>query len=276
MKPGIFAKTFPGQDPLQILRQVRAAGFPLAHYNMACSGLAAMPDAIEPAVARAIARAADDAGVGIVGVSGTFNMIHPEPAVRSLGLERLRVLAAACPAIGARLITLCTGTRDASDQWRHHPDNRTPEAWRDLLTSMESAITIADDYNVELGVEPELGNVVHNAEAARRLIGELGSPRICIVLDPANLFEVATLERQREIVSSAIGILGERIVLAHAKDRLPDGSFTSAGKGVVDFPFFVAKLRSTGFEGPLVAHGLSAADAPAVAGFLGKVLEETL
>ncbi len=60
--------------------------------------------------------------------------------------------------------------------------------------------------------------------------------------------------------------------MAHAKDRAPDGSFTTAGKGVIDFPHFIACLRAAGFDGPLVTHGLSAAEAPEVARFLRDLL----
>ena len=56
--------------------------------------------------------------------------------------------------------------------------------------------------------------------------------------------------------------------MAHAKDRYADGRFATAGQGVVDFGDFIARLRGIGFDGPLVTHGLSAAEAPAVAAFL--------
>ena len=92
------AKAFAGDTPLSILEQVRRAGFKVAHYNMVCSGLSAMPDSIEPAVASAVADAASQAGVEIAGVSGTYNMIHPDPAYRQRGLARLRVIAGACTA----------------------------------------------------------------------------------------------------------------------------------------------------------------------------------
>ena len=40
-------------------------------------------------------------------------------------------------------------------------------------------------------------------------------------------------------------------------------------RGVVDFPDFLARLAAEGFDGPVVTHGLTAAQAPAVAAFLG-------
>ena len=126
-------------------------------------------------------------------VSGTFNMIHPDPAQRADGLRRLAVLAAACGALGTRLITLCTGTRDPEDMWRRHPANDTPDAWRDLLASLEVALAAAERHDVFLGVEPEVANVIDSAAKARRLLDELRSPRLKIVMDPANLFHAGEL-----------------------------------------------------------------------------------
>jgi sugar phosphate isomerase/epimerase len=273
MNLGIYAKTFPGHEPLEIFTRIREAGFDAAHYNLECSGLPPMPDAIPTDLPAAVATAAAEAGLALAGLSGTYNMIHPDLDARHRGHQRLRVLAAACHSMGAPLISLCTGTRDPDNQWRHHPDNQTPEAWRDLLEAMTTALEIADEYDVELGIEPELANVVNSAAAARLLIAELGSPRLRVILDPANLFDVESLQRQRDIVAAAIDLLGARIAVGHAKDRRPDGAFTTAGQGVLDYAHFIRCLRSVDFTGPLIAHGLSAAEAPSVAGFLRTTME---
>lgn len=266
MQIGIFAKTFAGADPATVLASAQAAGFDGVQYNMACSGLDPMPPAITPAQAQAVALAAQATGQRLFALSGTWNMIHPDPALRALGHRRLAVLAQAAPQMGTRLITLCTGTRDPQDQWRHHPDNATPEAWADLLASFETALATAEAHDIDLGIEPELANVVNGAQAARRLIDTLQSPRLRIVLDPANLFE--TEADHSDIIARAVDLLADRIVMAHAKDRAPDGSFATAGKGVVDFPAFLARLRAAGFDGPVVTHGLTASEAPGVARFL--------
>lgn len=268
MRLGIFAKTFPGINPGTVLRQAKAAGFETAQYNMACSGLPSMPDAIPPQVASAVAAASSSVGVSICAVSGTYNMAHPDPAMRAQGLGRLRVIAEACGAMGTTLITLCTGTRDPDDQWRGHPDNGGVDAWRDMRSEMEKAVLIADAFGLSLGIEPELANIVDSAANARRLLDEIGSPTLKIVLDPANLFEVATLAEQRRLVAEAVDLLGDRIVMAHAKDRTPSGDFTTAGKGVIDFRHYLGRLRAAGFDGDIVTHGLAADDAPGVAAFL--------
>ena len=272
MQVGIFAKTFAGTQPATVMAAAAAAGYGGVQYNMACSGLAAMPLAIPPQHAQAIAQAATQTRQSIFAVSGTYNMIHPDPVVRTEGHRRLQVLAAAAVGMNTRLITLCTGSRNPHDQWTHHPDNVTPEAWRDLLASFEIAVGIADAHDVVLGVEPELANIVNSASAARRLINELQSDRIRIVLDPANLFERASPQDRRALVDQAVDLLADRIVMAHAKDRDATGAFATAGKGIIDFDHFLTTLHHAGFAGPVISHGLQADEAADVAAFLRQKL----
>ncbi|TPN64940.1 sugar phosphate isomerase/epimerase, partial [Mesorhizobium sp. B1-1-5] len=76
----------------------------------------------------------------------------------------------------------------------------------------------------------------------------------------------------RAIVAAAIDEAAAHIAMAHAKDRHGDGRFATTGEGIVDFPDFVARLNAVKFDGPLVTHGLSADEAPAVAAFLRGLL----
>jgi len=269
---GIFAKTFAGTDPATVLAAARGAGFACVQYNMACSGLPAMPDEIPAAVTAAIRSASVQQAVAIAAVSGTYNMIHPDAAVRAAGMRRLGVLISSAAAMGTGMVTLCTGTRDPDDQWRHHRDNASTLAWRDLRVEMAKAAALAEAAGVRLGIEPELANVVDCASAARRLIDEIASPSLAVVLDPANLFEVADAASRRDLVARAVDLLADRIVMAHAKDRDAAGGFATAGQGVIDFAHFIGCLRAAGFDGDLVAHGLTAAEAPGVAGFLAGLV----
>jgi sugar phosphate isomerase/epimerase len=272
MQLGIFSKVFHRPDIEGVLDAVRAAGYACTQLNLDSAGLAAMPDAVDPAITRRIRRAAEAAGVAIVGLSGTYNMIHPNPRVRELGMRRLAVLAPVCRELGCGLVTLCTGTRDPDDQWRRHPDNDAPQAWRDLLAEMAKAAAIAEAAGIDLGIEPEFANVVSSASRARALIDELGSPRLRIILDPANLFETGTPEERRHAVAHGIELLADRIAIAHAKDRSAEGAFVAAGQGVLDYPHFLDRLRAAGFAGPIVTHGLEEAEAAGVRAMLERAL----
>jgi sugar phosphate isomerase/epimerase len=273
MQLGIFAKTFPGTDPLTVLNAAKTAGFKTVQYNMTCSGLPAMSDHIPNTAITAIRDAVETTGITISALSATYNMIHPYTDERAAGHRRLSIMAKAAASAKIPMLTLCTGTRNPDDQWANHPQNNTRGAWRDLLHSMEIAITLADQHNLFLGVEPELANVANSAQKAKQLIDELQSSRVKIVFDPANLFERTTLDDQRRIISDSLDLLAPHIAMAHAKDRNAEGEFVAAGKGVLDYHHFIRRLMTSGFTGPLITHGLSADEAAHAATFLCSHLQ---
>jgi sugar phosphate isomerase/epimerase len=270
MKLGIFAKTFAGEDPRSVLDAARAAGYTAVQYNMACSGLGPLPELISAETAARVRTASIDTGVEIAAISATYNMIHPDISKREAGRGSFEAIAANAHQMGSKLLTVCTGSRDAEDQWRHHPENESEDAWHEMIAEFRLLLDIAERYDILIGVEPELANVVSSPARAMKAIDELGGYRVRIVFDPANLFEVETDVRRREIIEDAVTLLARHIEIAHAKDRNADGSFATAGKGVVDFGHYVAALHKAGFKGALVTHGLSAREAPEVADLLSR------
>jgi sugar phosphate isomerase/epimerase len=254
MQLGIFAKTYERPDVEGVFAAVRADGLDCVQFNMSCAGLASMPDEIDPAVVARIRAAAQAAGVTIASLSGTYNMIHPDPLARRRGLNSLRGLAAACHGLGTGVITLCTGTRDPENMWRRHPENDSRAAWADLVSEMAAAVRIAEEYQVTLAFEPEHANVINSARRARALLDELRSPRLKVVMDGANLIEPGG--DQQQVLQEAFDLLGADIAIAHAKDRTPDGGFCAAGQGIFDYACFLRLLQAGSFSGPLIVHGL--------------------
>ena len=111
---------------------------------------------------------------------------------------------------------------------------------------------------------------------ARRLLDEVESPQLKIVMDAANLLPPESQTRQREVVAEAVSLLGADLALVHTKDVSPTGEAVAAGRGVVDFRNFLKSIVSTGYRGPLVSHNLPEKDAAYVSGFLRRLLEEVM
>jgi sugar phosphate isomerase/epimerase len=271
---GIFAKTFVRPTLAAVLDAVRSHGLNYVQFNMACVGLPSMPDRIAPELCDDVRQEMAARNLTMVAVSGTFNMIHPDPTERERGLRRLAVLAAACKRLGTSVITLCTGTRDPDDKWQYHPDNASPEAWQDLVISMQSALQIAAEHDVTLAIEPEVSNVVDSAVKARRLLDEMQSPNLKIVIDAANLFHEGTLQCQHRVLEEAFSLLADDIILAHAKDLSRDGEAgqEAAGTGLLDYDHYLSLLQSIGFEGPLLLHSLAESQVDQAIRFLQRRL----
>ncbi len=244
----------------KLLQAVRGYGFTQIQFGYASVCGTDMPEALEPEFVQSIRTQAQASGIEIVAVSGTWNMIHPDTAVREQGLARLDVIAESCQHLGCDFVTLCTGTRNRESMWRWHADNQTQSAWDDLLVTMQRALEIAERHDVYLGIECEASNVVNTPERARQLMDTFGSPRLKIIMDVANLFQrgEAREENVRPIMDNAFALLGNDIQIAHGKDIKAgeELEFTHAGNGIIDFGYYVEKLRACGYTGGMVLHGI--------------------
>jgi sugar phosphate isomerase/epimerase len=230
MHLGIFAKTFPRPTIEETLDAIADRGLTHVQFNMSCAGLPTLPERIHEDFCRSIARAFRERGLAMAAISGTFNLCDPDVDRLVDNLERLEVLGAACRWLDTRIITLCTGTRDPEDMWRWHPENVRRSTWDGMIASMRQAVKIADRHEVTLAFEPETGNVANSVSKARRLLDEIGSPWLKVVIDPANLLRAGDFPRMKEILEEAFDWLGPDIVLAHAKnppnDRGPEDTLT--------------------------------------------------
>jgi len=279
VRPGLFAKTFARPSPEGVFDALAGYGLRETQFNMSVAGLSPLPEEIAPDLADRVRVAAAERRISLAAVSGTFNMIHPDKKVRRDGLHRLGVLMGACERLGTTTVTLCTGTRDHEDMWRRHPDNARPEAWRDLLATMQEALQTAEEHGVTLAFEPEVGNVVDSAGKGRRLLDEMRSPRLKVVIDAANLFDARDptrrLSRSEEILAEAFELLGGDLYLAHAKDVNDSGEVVAVGKGDLDFDLYLKHLKEAGYRGPLVMHGLAEEEVESSLAFLRDKLAKS-
>jgi sugar phosphate isomerase/epimerase len=274
MEIGIFTKIFNRTSLDETLDAVVSHGIRAIQFNMSCAGLPTLPAAIPTYLIDDIRTAILSRGMQMAALSGTYNLIHPDRSVRDQGIQGLQALAHACASWECPVITLCTGTRDTDNMWRRHPDNDTPAAWSDLVAAMREIVPIAEATGVYLGVEPELSNVVNSAQKARRLIDEIGSSRLKIIMDGSNLLDITDVTRMPDILYQAFDLLGKDIILAHAKDLMAAGheAHGAAGTGVMNYRLYIDLLRQAGYDGALILHTLREDQVSASVGFLYSIL----
>jgi sugar phosphate isomerase/epimerase len=277
MHLGIFTKTFPRSTLEENLDAVVASGLLSVQYNLVCAGLPSLPDAVDPAVAKHIQAAVFERGITMTAVSGTFNIIDQDKEELARNMTRLDVLAGSCRSIGTSVITLCTGTRDPENMWRHHPENTTSEAWLGMCRSMEKVAEIAERHSVDVGIEPEMNNVVSDARKARQVMDEIGSPRIKVILDGANLITAENNHRMEDVFKEAMDLLGADIVMSHAKDVIVEGSevrHVAPGTGQLDYEAYIDVLSRAPIQAPLILHGLDEEQVPDAVAMIRKQMKE--
>jgi len=232
----------------------------IAETGFVPNGEIEIPAAIPYAAVLQADRAARKYDLPIEVINGTFNMAHPDSAVREEGLRRFAVLVDAASALGAKYISLCSGSRNAAHLWTWSPDNDTVEAWDAMFDTISRAVALAEKGGITLAIESEAANIIDTPENARRVMDEVGSPNLKMILDCANLFHrgKAHPENVQDVIGHAFDLFGKDIVIAHGKDiREGDGiEFCGTGRGIVDFAFTARKLREARYTGDMFLHGI--------------------
>lgn len=255
---GLLSAEFPASSLTENLEAMHATGAVGVQFDLVCAVGTTFPAELTKEEIRTIREGFASHGLEMSALSGTYNMIDPNPLKRENGAKDLDRLISFAPALGTKVVTLCTGSRDPQSMWRRHPDNDTPAAWADLLASIERATRTAEKHDIILGIETEVGNTVNTVRKTRQLLDTIASPHLKVIMDGANIFQKGELPNMRGKLDEAFDLLGADIVLAHAKDLDRDGEagHVPAGLGKLDYPYYLHKLQQSGYDGAIILHAL--------------------
>lgn len=258
MDLGIFSRTYSRPTLDGVLDAIAAHGLSQVHFNLKSAGVASLPAEIDDGLCKRVREAIVSRGFTMTSISGTFNAIHPDERERRIGAERACQLIARCREMETAIVTLCTGSRESKDMWQQHPGNDFPDAWADLLGTLDRLLPTAQEHGVILGIEPETNNVVNTAAKARRLLDEVRSPQLKIILDGANLFESPQAPAMARTLAEAFYLLAPDIAIVHAKDLAdpPSQPSQAAGKGALDWDAYCGLILRCGQDVPVILHNL--------------------
>ena len=263
MQLGIMTRMIARPNIEDVAEAVRNYQIQAVQLSLLSAGMPALPADLSEESAFRLGDVFRSRGLTVAALSANFNAIHPDPAVREEGIRRTGLLASRCAALGTGIVTFCTGTRDAENMWRRHPGNAEPAAWDDLLATTRRLLRYAEEYQLTLVFEPELANVIDSAIRAERFLDEIRSPRLRVLLDPANLIAPGDLSDTRAVLMDAFERIGPYVALAHAKD-VAGPAFgelecrrVTAGKGCLDYACYLDRLSAFDFHGALIMHDLA-------------------
>lgn len=270
---GIFARVFPPSPAEQLADLIASAGYQTTQLNLRALSLPTLPDYSEwkEIDLAQIVTDFEARGVRVWGLSASYNMAHPDPVVRQAGRERAIEMIARAGDAGVAHVTLCAGSRSATNMWEFHPDNRSPGAYQDLTRELDALVAVGLSRGVRLVIEPEHAIVVASATEAKRLWDSFDRNHrvLGFILDWANLVVRNDPGGYRQVLSDLINAVGDAIVALHAKDCVSWDS-TLSGTGVLDFSHLlnVAQLRLPGR--PVIVQDTTADQAADVLRFLER------
>ena len=201
------------------------------------------PGKLSPGLASYIGEQFDKAGIRI-GVLGCYiNPIHPDPAIRRIEIDRFKEHLRFARQFGAPMVATETGALTTFKE--DNPNNYEEIGWDILKETVQELAEEAEKWGVHLALEGVCTHTLSTPAKMRRILDEVPSSCIGVILDPCNLIGEA-VEMQDEIVDESFRLYGDRIIMAHLKDIYKEESriyHGKAGNGLFHTDAFLAKLQ---------------------------------
>ncbi|AIQ23073.1 AP endonuclease [Paenibacillus sp. FSL H7-0737] len=190
--------------------------------------------AISPGTASYYGNVFRQAGIQIAVLGCYVNIVDTDPYKRAQALAEFNTHLRLARDFGASLV----GTETGSVALGYTTDNFTEEAFQQVVTSVKLMVAEAERFGVTVGIEAGLHHPLYSASLTRRLLDEIPSNNLQIILDCANLMSPTNYLHQEAIIMEALKLLGNRIAIIHLKDFIvQDGAIkiVPVGQGWLEF-----------------------------------------
>ncbi len=251
---GISTLGFTGHTNAALARELAAAGFTTIQLflkqtdsNVWVYNGRADVSSLTPERCREIARIYRDAGLTIHSIGVYTNLIHPDDAELAANLAYFEAMMV----IGGSM-----GVQTFINEAGHYHDPKAPApavpieyqdaVWPRMIGVGRRLAELADKHDAKILLEPFYRGFLSSAKRLRLYVQEIGSPRVRVLLDPANLIEINDLDEMFQQLSPLIDCI-------HAKDRkLHTDRGVAAGKGDLDYRRLVALAAERTPAAPLI------------------------
>ncbi|MHB8897668.1 MAG: sugar phosphate isomerase/epimerase family protein [Thermoguttaceae bacterium] len=276
LKVGVTTQIYASVPLAEAVAQIKDAGLQGVLCNYTFSDVRFNPLNPDWTAAEKIAKAFQQAGVEIVAVFGYQNLVAPDPAQRRQAQERMENLIRNWKRLGCPNISTETGTLNTASQWLASPENGTEKAYVQFREAIGGLVKLAEKTGAVISLEAYWKNIIDSIDRAERLLREISSPALKLVMDPCNYLRKEDLPRQDAILEDMFRRLGKEIVVAHAKDVAPadDGTtLPAAGMGVLNYPLYLRLLAQLGRPMHLLLEHLTLDDLPRADRFVREKLK---
>lgn len=258
-------------------RRIKADGFRsvLAYYHFADVSF----DPLKPdwQAADKIRAAMEKEGIAVAALPGYYNVIDPDAKRRQAGEARMEFFLRNWKRLGCPIVSTETGTFNAKSEWAESPENDTEEGYGKCRAVIERWVRLAEKTGAVLTLEAYWRNVIGSIDRAERLLREINSPALKLVMDPCNYFRPVDLPKMKPMLREMFRRLGPQIAVAHAKDvkASPGGTdLPAAGKGQLDYAVYLQLLAELDRPIDVIIEHLSLGEVAATRQFILDHIEK--
>ena len=214
----------------------RAQGFSCAHVALSKVlddfAMEDAPEKLTDEYALRVRKEFDESGLECAVLGCYLNLADPNPERRLKTQEIYKAHLRFAAKIGARVVG--TETYANPESAFSDPAPQSEEAFQLLLDSLKPVIRCAEECGAVLAVEPVWCHIISTPERAVRMLEELPSENLQIILDAVNLIAPEEANRAEDIIRNAISLLGDRVRILHMKDYVitPEGELDACACGL--------------------------------------------
>lgn len=242
MSVGVLAHLFGSLPYRELAPKVAGSGFShvqLALWKAISDVDFSKPGNLSPGLANAIGEQFDKHGVSVSVLGCYVHLFERDEELRRANVNRFKELLRYARFFGAPMVAAETGRNEGGDY--------TDRDWSTMKATLEELTEEAEKWGVFVGLEAANGHLVGTAPELARMLEEVPSSNIGVVIDPGNLLTAANFAKQDQVIAEAFELLGDRIIAAHAKDRylLENGELgtSTAGLGDMNYELYMKLLN---------------------------------
>ena len=189
------------------------------------------PRRLDQELADRVKEAHRQAGLSCAVLGCYLNLADPDAESREKTREIYRAHLRFAPLCGAGVVGTETPANPKSVFSKPAPEDE--DAFRLFIDSLRPVIRHAEEAGAVLAVEPVWSHIVSTPARAERMLEEIRSDHLKIILDAVNLISPAAADRADDIVAEAIRRLGDQVRVLHMKDYVlrPDGTMDACACG---------------------------------------------
>lgn len=249
------------------LKAVKEQGFSCAHLALSkvITENSVAESALTPGYAMYLKRLFDKYELDVAVLGCYLNLANPDPgklkAIQNKYMANIRFASH----LGVGVVGTETGAPNLEYKFEEACWNE--ESLQIFINNLRPVVKYAEQMGVLMAIEPVVRHIVCNPVRARRVLDEINSPNLRIILDPVNLLEIYNYEKQDEILEEAVELLGKDVAVLHVKDfQIKDGKLVSVpvGQGMCHWervipymkkekPFMHATLENTSPDNAVAA-----------------------
>lgn len=239
-----------------------------------------------------------NADIEIVAISGYTNILAPIKETREKNIQYVKTMLAYARDFGTSYVVSETGTYSQVDDYHFDENNHLENTYLEFEAILRELVQYASEHGATLVIEPYVNNVICSVEAVKRIFKDIHHPALGLLMDPSNYFTPSNIQQMDEILINIFQEVGDKIVLAHAKDvctqeraceriteSIDEGvshvyrgsggmALPAAGKGSLNYNLYIALLSKWHPNIPMIIEHLEMADIPRAKQFLKTKLKE--